>query len=838
MKGSFAIVKPALSLDFELLRSKSLYTMDETLAVDHAQQESSLSLPVEGMTCASCVARLDKALMRKPGVISARVNLASERADVDFDTTVLDPVQIAEIISKAGFSVPLETTELAIEGMTCASCSGRIEKALMGLDGVVSAQANLASETVSVAYPAQSLSVPALIGVIEKAGYDAKKIETGAVGEQDEDEKAAAQSHHNFLVFLLGAVLSLPLVGQMAWQWAGIDWAIPGVWQLALATPVQFVAGARFYRPAWRALLAGSGNMDLLVVLGTSAAYGLSTLQVFHPLEGTGAHLYFEASAAVITLVLLGRWMETRAKRGTTQAIRALMNLRPETARVLRNGQEEEIPAENVKSGDKVVVRPGERIPVDGTIFEGASQIDESLLTGESMPVSKGPNDLVTGGSINGEGLLRIEATTVGAQSALSKIIKLIQNAQASKAPVQNLVDRIAAIFVPIVVVIAVATFIGWQQTGLGIEGAIINAVAVLVIACPCSLGLATPTAIMVGTGVAARHGILIKDADALEKAYRVDTVIFDKTGTLTEGRPKIIAIVSSDEGEGEETLLHMAASAQQGSEHPLARAVLERAEELSLDLMALDDFTARAGKGLIASFGARTLAIGNRRLMKEEGIPTKSLEDEAVAFEKAGRTVMWVAEKEPKASLYGIIAVGDRIKEDALPALEALQKKGIETIMLTGDNARSAAFVAEQLGVDKLVSEVLPEDKANEVERLKKAGKSVAMVGDGVNDAPALAAADVGIAMGSGSDVAMHTAGITLMRSTPTCVSEALGVSRATFAKIRQNLFWAFIYNIIGIPLAAAGLLNPVIAGGAMAMSSVSVVSNSLLLKRWAGAK
>jgi Cu+-exporting ATPase len=545
-----------------------------------------------------------------------------------------------------------------------------------------------------------------------------------------------------------------------------------------------------------------------------------------------GGELYYEAGAAVITLILLGKWLEIRAKRGTTSAIRALMNLRPETARVLRDGREVEVPARAVASGDLVVVRPGERLPVDGVVEEGTSQMDESLITGESMPVPKTVGDAVTGGAINGEGLLRIRATTVGAESVLSHIIKLVQGAQGSKVPVQKLVDRISSIFVPIVIIAAIVTFLVWWGISGDYPTAIINAVAVLVIACPCALGLAMPTAIMVGTGQAATAGILIKDAEALERAHAITSVVLDKTGTLTEGKPEVAEIYSID---GDEAgLLRLAAGAQQGSEHPLARAVLAKAKSDGAVLTPVENFKSLPGKGLKARLDGRDLLIGNRLLMAESGVETTALEKRAANLETQGLTVMWMVEKSPPGKILGLIAVGDTIKPHAAGAVARLRESGMETIMLTGDNARSAVAVAEKVGVDRVVAEVLPKHKADEIKRLKAEDKTVAMVGDGINDAPALAEADIGFAMGTGTDVAMHTAGITLMRGEPMLVADAISVSKATYNKIRQNLFWAFIYNLIALPLASMGYLSPVIAGAAMAMSSVSVVSNSLLLKRW----
>ena len=796
--------------------------MDAPLQTADAVPLLSVSFPVQGMTCASCAARIERVLGRLPGISEAAVNLASERADVRFDGAEVSAGDIAAAVVHAGFTVPPETMELAIEGMTCATCSGRVEKVLGKQPGVASARVNLATERATVSVERGGAGLADLIAAVERAGFGAKAVDGGRSGRAEEEE-LARRSRADLVVFAVSAALTVPLVAQMVWMMAGISWEIPPVVQWLLATPVQFWAGARFYRAAWGALKALTGNMDLLVAMGTSAAYGLSLFNVLD-----GGDLYFEASAAVITLVLLGKWLESRAKRGTTAAIRALMNLRPETARVLRDGREIEVPAAAVASGDTVVVRPGERVPVDGVVQDGASHMDESLITGESLPVGKSAGDAVTGGAINGEGLVQVRTTTVGAESVLSRIIQLVQGAQATKAPVQRLVDGIAAVFVPAVIAVAAITFLAWWLTGGELAGAVINAVAVLVIACPCALGLATPTAIMAGTGAAARGGILIKDAEALERAHRITTVVLDKTGTLTEGRPVVVAAIAVDGDEA--ALMRLAASAQQGSEHPLARAVLAGAEGLS----PADDFRALPGRGLEASVEGRTVLIGNRRLMGDEGIAFDALEAPAAALEAEGRSVMWVAGKAPETRLLGVIAVGDTLRAGASEAVARLKRRGIDTVMLTGDNARSAAAIAAEVGVGRVIAEVLPGDKAGEVERLEAAGATVAMVGDGINDAPALAAADIGIAMGTGTDVAMHTAGVTLMRGEPGLIADAVAVSRATYGKIRQNLFWAFFYNVIAIPLAAAGHLSPVIAGAAMALSSVSVVTNSLLLRRW----
>lgn len=717
---------------------------------------------------------------------------------------------------------------LPVRGMTCAACSARLEKVLGKVPGVSSAQVNLATERASVEGLQGVVTPAALVAAVEKAGFTATPVQDTRDRLAEEEAERARASRRELIKLGIAALLTLPLVLQMVLDLAGVPFRLPGWAQMALATPVQFWIGWRFYEGAWKSLRAGAGNMDVLVAMGTSAAYGLSAWMV---LAGHGGgHLYFEASAVVITLVLLGKWLEGRAKGSAAAAIRALMKLRPDTARVERDGRVVELPAEAVAVGDIVLARPGERVPVDGTVVSGESQTDESLITGESLPVPRGPGDAVPAGAINGEGLLRLRATAVGADSTIARIIRLVQGAQASKAPVQRLVDRISAIFVPAVVAVAALTFIGWSAVAGDVGTAFVAAVSVLVIACPCALGLATPTAIMVGTGLAARQGVLIKDAQALELAHRVDTIVFDKTGTLSEGRPAVSDIVPAD-GEAAEDVLRLAASAQQGSEHPLARAVLERAREQGAELLSLDGFQAVTGRGLRAVVAGRRLLLGSRRLMREEGIATAALDEQAAALEAQGRTVMWLAEAQGAAK--GLLAVSDPVKQGAAKAVGRLRSLGVETVMLTGDNERAARAVADAVAIDRVIAEVLPEDKAAEVTRLRREGRVVAMVGDGVNDAPALAAADVGIAMGSGTDVAMQAAGVTLMRGDPGLLPVAIGLSRATYGKIRQNLFWAFIYNVVAIPAAAAGMLNPVIAGAAMAFSSVSVVSNSLLLRR-----
>ena len=719
---------------------------------------------------------------------------------------------------------------LSVEGMTCASCVARVEKALKQVPGVSSAEVNLATERAEVKLASRQINIDALTAAVEKAGYVARAVD------QTGSDMAVGTSKpvNEWWPVAVAAALSMPLIIPMIGSLFGAGWMLPGWWQLALATPVQFWLGARFYRSAWKAVKARAGNMDLLVALGTSAGYGLSVYQLFvHGSHGT-AHLYFEASAVVITLVLLGKWLETRAKRQTTEAIRALKALRPEIARLRRDGQDREVAVSQVVVGDLVVIRPGERVPVDGVVVEGSSQVDQSLITGESLPVARHEGDKVTGGSVNAEGLLVVMTTAIGAESTLARIVRLVESAQAKKAPIQRLVDKVSEVFVPVILGIALLTLLGWGLAAGNWEVAILNAVAVLVIACPCALGLATPTAIMAGTGVAARHGILIKDAESLEIAHKVRIVAFDKTGTLTEGKPELVA---ADAVDGDRAALLVAsASIQTGSEHPLARAVLDAARAESLQPMPASQVRAIAGRGMAARVGQRELRLGSTRLMGELKVDLGALTARAAELQAQGRSISWVADVTGQPVLLGLLAFGDSVKATAALAISRLRAQGVKSVLVTGDNHGSARSVGEQLGIDEIRAEVLPEDKARIVVELKAGGVIVAMVGDGINDAPALAQADVGIAMSSGTDVAMHAAGVTLMRGNPALVADAIDISRRTYVKIRQNLFWAFIYNLVGVPLAAFGLLSPVIAGAAMAFSSVSVVANALTLRRWKG--
>ncbi|KVA13382.1 copper-transporting ATPase [Burkholderia ubonensis] len=829
-------------------------------------------LDIGGMTCASCAGRVEQALANVPGVARASVNLATERATVDAAAGVTT-AQLVDAVEQAGYQATpvaapepaiapdaaLGATELDIGGMTCASCAGRVEKALANVPGVARASVNLATERAAV-HGAAPLDPAALIAAVTAAGYRASRVAapagasgtpamTGApAGTKPEAAKAAdadtrkrreAIRERNLVI--AAALLSAPLIAPMLAAPFGVDTMLNGWLQLVLASIVQFGFGARFYRAAWHAIKARAGNMDLLVALGTSAAYGLSLWMLLRDPMHPG-HLYFEASAVIITLVRFGKWLEARAKRQTTEAIRALNALRPDRARIVEHGVERDVPLAQVRVGTAVSIRPGERVPVDGRVVSGRSHIDESLITGESLPVAKDGGDPVTAGSINGEGALVVETTAIGAETTLARIIRLVESAQAEKAPIQRLVDRVSAVFVPAILGIAALTLIGWLIAGAGAETAILNAVAVLVIACPCALGLATPAAIMAGTGVAARHGVLIKDAQALELAQRATVIAFDKTGTLTEGKPSVTAFDAV--GLPRDEALALAAAVQRHSDHPLARAVVAAhhadvaARGGATSAPVATDARAVAGRGVEARVAGRLLALGSTRWRDELDIAVPpALDARAAELERAGNTISWLMRADAPRAPLALIAFGDTVKPGARDAIAALAARGVASVLVTGDNRGSAAAVAASLGIGEVHARVLPDDKARVVAELKRTHDGiVAMVGDGINDAPALAAADVGIAMATGTDVAMHTAGITLMRGDPSLVADAIDISKRTYRKIQQNLFWAFVYNLVGVPLAALGWLNPVIAGAAMAFSSVSVVTNALLLRRWKG--
>jgi Cu+-exporting ATPase len=718
------------------------------------------------------------------------------------------------------------TFDLPITGMTCASCAGRVERALRKVPGVTGASVNLANERAHIEV-ADSIDPQSLIAAVDKAGYGASLAQDPALQVANQQQRHISERW----ALLAAIALALPLIVPMLLTPFGVHWTLPSWAQFALATPVQFILGARFYIAAWKAVRAGAGNMDLLVALGTSAGYGLSVYQWAVAAPNTMPHLYFEASAVVIALVLLGKYLESSAKHQTASAIRALQALRPERAIQVVDGQEREVAISALMLNDLVLVKPGERFAVDGEVVEGQSHADEALISGESLPVPKQPGDKVTGGAINGEGRLLIKTLALGSESVLARIIRLVEDAQSAKAPIQKLVDKVSQVFVPVVLGIAVVTLLGWLLVGVSLEIALINAVTVLVIACPCALGLATPTAIMAGTGVAARHGILIKDAEVLERAHGVTAVVFDKTGTLTSGTPRITHMVAVDGNEN--ALLQQAGALQRGSEHPLAKAVLDACRERGLTLENIQNSRSLAGRGIAGTLNSVELALGNQRLLEESGLHPGALAQTAQNWEAEGRTLSWLIALGSHPSVRGLFAFGDTLKPGAAEAVKQLTARHISSHLLTGDNQGSARMVADALGIKDVHAQVLPADKAAAVMKLKESGV-VAMVGDGINDAPALASADIGIAMGGGTDVAMYASGITLMRGDPRLVPAALDISRRTYAKIRQNLFWAFVYNLIGIPLAAFGVLNPVLAGAAMALSSVSVVSNALLLKTW----
>ena len=739
---------------------------------------------------------------------------------------------ISSSISSPGSTA---TVDIGIGGMTCASCVSRVEKALKKVPGVDTASVNLATESARIAFTSSDQMEARLRRAVRDAGYEPRAADA-AIDEPD------ASPWAGFMPVGIGLALSAPLVLPMIADLFGKHWMLPALWQFLLATPVQFILGVRFYKGAWSAIKARAGNMDLLVAMGTTAGWALSMWLWLTAEPDEMLHLYFEGSAVVITLVLLGKWLEARAKRQTTSAIRALHALRPETAHWIGLDGEVDVPVAEVLVGDKLVVKPGERFPVDGTLLEGQTQVDESMLTGEPLPVGKEVGSKLTGGSINGEGRVVMQVRAVGSETVLASIIRLVEDAQAGKAPIQRLVDQVSAVFVPVVLLIALITVLAWWQTGHSFELALIHAVAVLVIACPCALGLATPTAIMAGTGVAAKYGILIKDAQALELAHKVDVVAFDKTGTLTVGRPTLTDFIPVG-GDDKTNLLAIAASLQSGSEHPLAHAVVAAAKDQGLEVAAPAAVRAVPGRGnegdVNVDGSARSFLIGSPRWMEELKVDMSALATQAAELQARGATVSALAERSAGGvKLVALMAFADEPKPGAKEALAALRARGIKIVMISGDNQGAAEAMARRLGLKpeegEVMAEVLPGDKAARVVALKEGGRTVLMVGDGVNDAPALAAADVGMAMSNGTDVAMHAAGITLMRGDPQLVEGALDISARTVAKIRQNLFWAFFFNAAGIPLAALGYLNPVVAGAAMALSSVSVMSNALLLKRW----
>jgi Cu+-exporting ATPase len=787
-----------------------------------------LDLPVEGMTCAACAARIEKSLNNMPGVV-ANVNFAAESAHLTLQPGLSSPAAVVAAIKRTGYSVPVQLAEFQIYGMTCIACAARIEKALNKLEGV-EATVNFANETARVRYVPGLATPEQLAAAIRKAGYEAsERIEANAA---EEKARRAAAYRAELRLFWISVALSLPLLAGMLTMFAqGHAELLPRWLQLALATPVQFWIGRRFYIGGYKALRGGGANMDVLVALGTSTAYGLSAVVT---LFGLHQHVYFEASAVIITLVLMGKLLEGRAKLGTTAAIEALIRLQPKTARVERDGALIELPVAGMQIGDVFVVRSGEGIPVDGFVATGESGVDESMLTGESLPVHKRPGDKVYAGTLNQQGLLRCRAEGVGATTMLAGIIRLVREAQGTKAPIQRLADRVAGVFVPAVVAISALTFALWWGIGGELAPALVNAVAVLVIACPCALGLATPTAIMVGTGRGAQVGVLVKNAVALEQAEKFRTLIVDKTGTLTEGKPVVTDVIPAA-GCPAADLVAAAAGLEFGSAHPLAHAVLEYAKQQSIAPIPTRGFRSVTGKGVQAVLavaalgGEQTLLLGAPAFLAQSGL---AIDAAAIApLVEQGKTVIAVG---GGGRVLGYLAIADKLRPSSREAVALLKGMGIAVVMLTGDNAATAKAIAGAAGVSSYRAQVLPGEKAAAVAEFRTEGQIVGMVGDGVNDAPALAAADVSFAIGAGSDVALEAADIALMRSDLLSVVDAISLSRATLGKIRQNLFFAFIYNVLGIPLAAAGMLNPVIAGAAMALSSVSVVSNSLLLRRW----
>ncbi|WP_257008159.1 heavy metal translocating P-type ATPase [Bacillus sp. FJAT-45350] len=785
-----------------------------------------LTIPIRGMTCAACSTRIEKVL-NKIDSVEASVNLPLEKTTISYDKSKVSIEEIVEKIDKLGFSVVERTIDLDIQGMSCAACSSRIEKATSKLDGVLEANVNLPLEKGSFKIIEGIIDEQGIINKIEKIGFEAQREKDIDEGEAREKDEVQIQRNR----FLFALIFSIPLFITM------IDhfypermllphWFMNGYLQWALATPVQFYAGWQFYRGAYKTLSNKSANMDVLVAMGTSAAYFYSVWLV---LQGE-VYLFFETSAVIITLILLGKLLEARAKGRTSEAIQKLLQLQAKNARVIRNGIETEVPIEEVVLNDIIIVKPGEKIPLDGMVIEGHTSIDESMLTGESIPVDKKVDDEVIGATINKHGSFKFKVTKVGKESTLSQIIKIVEQAQTSKAPIQRMADIISGYFVPAAVSIALFSFVLWYFfLGASFQDALINFTAVLVIACPCALGLATPTSIMVGTGKGAENGILFKGGGQLEQTHKTDTIVLDKTGTITKGEPVLTDIfVVNDWNESD--LLTIVGSVEKGSEHPLAEAIVKGARDKGVELKDVDSFEAVPGYGIKASYETLEVLIGTRRLLQKFNVEYEGLEEMMVTFEEQGKTAMLVAINNQVA---GLVSVADEVKESSKEAITSLKKLGYMVVMMTGDNRHTANAIAKEVGIDHVFSEVLPEQKAEKVEQLKQEGKRVIMVGDGINDAPALATADIGMAIGTGTDVAIEAADITLMRGDLTSIPQAIMLSRYTMRNIKQNLFWAFIYNSIGLPIAAAGLLAPWIAGAAMAFSSVSVVTNALRLKR-----
>jgi P-type Cu+ transporter len=811
-----------------------------------------MTLPVTGMTCANCVASVERNTRKVEGVDEANVNFASEKVTLTYDPAVLkNPQAVIDRIRRAGYDVPTTTVELILTGMTCANCAANIERALNKVDGVLEANVNLANEKAFVTVAAGTATRPDLVAAVRKAGYDVVEVEGEEPLEDAEAAARAAEIRHQWKRLIVGAIFTLPLfITSMARDFGLIGHWAHAVWVdwlfLLLATPVQFYVGWDYYRGGYKSLRNGSANMDVLVAMGSSVAYLYSFAVLIGRTLGTtalGEHVYFETSAMIITLIVLGKLLEARAKGQTSEAIKKLIGLSAKTARVIRDGAETDIPIAEVVKGDVIVVRPGEKIPVDGVVLSGHSSVDESMITGESLPVAKTEGDQLIGATINRQGMLRMEATRVGKETALAQIIRLVEQAQGSRAPIQRLVDQVAAYFVPAVILIALATFAIWLASGAGFTPALIRLTAVLVIACPCAMGLATPTSIMVGVGKGAERGILFKNSAALEQAHKLNAIVLDKTGTITRGEPAVTdVVVGTHATSSSDELLRLAASAERGSEHPLGEAIVRAAQEKALLLTEPEAFESITGHGIGATVDGHRVLLGNRRLMAREKVHLNGLDVRADELEAQARTTMWVA---VDGQATGLIGVADTIKEGSREAIRELHELGLTVVMMTGDNQATAQSIAREVGIDRVFAEVLPGDKANYVKQLQEEGYHVGMVGDGINDAPALAQADVGMAIGTGTDVAMETADVTLMRGDLRTVSQAIFLSRATMRNIKENLIWAFGYNVALIPVAAGVLapfewapnflrqLHPILAAGAMAFSSISVVSNALRL-RW----
>lgn len=818
-------------------------------------EQKQLTFPVIGMTCANCVSTVERSSKKAQGVTEAVVNFASEKVTISYDPDVTRAQAVTEDVinrvKKAGYEIPTAALELPLVGMTCANCVNTIERSLQKVDGVIEAAVNLANERATVTYIPGATDQDTLAAAVRKAGYDVVLAETEDEMEDAEAAARQAEIRHQWRRFIVGAIFTVPLV-----VWTMLrDFSVLGMWShahwvnwafLALATPVQFGVGWDYYTGAYKALRNRSANMDVLVVMGTTVAYGYSTLVLIATTLGSeifGTHVYYETAAAIITLIVLGKLLEVRAKGQTSEAIKKLMGLQAKTARVIRAGQEVDIPISQVAQGDTVLVRPGEKIPVDGVIVEGYSAIDESMITGESLPVDKKVGDEVIGATINKQGLLKFEATKVGKETALAQIIRLVEQAQGSKAPIQKVVDQVSAYFVPAVIIIAFATFTIWYLATGDLVSAMLRLTAVLVIACPCAMGLATPTSIMVGVGKGAEAGILFKNSTALEQAHKLNAIVLDKTGTITQGKPAVTDVIASSVTSASvEELLRLAASAERGSEHPLGEAIVLSAQNQGLTLSMPLNFEGIAGHGIAAEVDGYKILLGNLRLMERENVHLNGLGSKAEALQNEAKTAMWLAVDNQASA---IIGVADTIKDGSKEAVQKMHDLGLTVVMMTGDNEATAQAIAAEVGIDRIFAEVLPGDKASYVAQLQEEGYFVGMVGDGINDAPALAQANVGLAIGTGTDVAMEAADVTLMRGDLRSVPQAIRLSKATMHNIKENLFWAFAYNTALIPIAAGVLapfewapnflrqLSPILAAGAMAFSSISVVSNSLRLKR-----